>query len=416
MSSFTLTTDLVYSLISDVDEYKSTRYTRRETDVVSGISYYITIFTTTGLKVARGVHYVISVSPVTPYVQGLSTQIVFYQVYQSPPGTEMIFTEITEATAVSFSVSKSLLFLFYKNRSYPLLFQLPYTNVKECKQAILNLFTFPSTIFMLYGNVFIQYTYIDVAYHAAFMGSFDPKNESMVIRNFVDYNKTFVMLEEGNPVLYWNSQDFAVGNQVPYISYTSSLSESSPTQTTIVTGFVNNYIVQTTTDGDIRRFATTSRNDSVNINQDISAGIEYTVLARAIPLMVPPLPVQDYARFYMTGFGGLGYKNNANLFAAIQILNILNSNNVYVTQAAPVVTTPSKMGLTMYNNLFYYNFDQINFILTVWVSPNPAVPSFYAYLEESAGTIMTSDMTQLTEEEMNGNSPSPSLSDSQTVR
>ena len=402
MASFPLTLDLVYSLLSDVDEYQSTRFTRRETDPVSGNSYYVTIFTTTGLKVASGVHYIISVSPVTPYVQDLSTQIVFYQVYQSPPGTEMMFTQITEATAISFSVSKSLLYLFYKNRSYPLLFQLPYTNVKECKQAILNLFTFPSTIFMLYGNVFIQYTYIDVAYHAAFMGSFDSNKETMVIRNLLDYNKTFVMLEEGNPVLYWNSQDFAVGNQVPYISYTPSMSLSSPIQTTIVTGFVNNYIVQTTTDGDIRRFATTSRNDSVNINQDISAGIGYTVLARAIPLMVPPLPVQDYSRFYMTGFGGLGYKDNQSLFAAIQILNILNSNSVYVTQSAPVVTTPIRMGLTKYNDLFYYNFDQINFILTVWVSPNPMVPSFYAYLAQSAGTIMTSDLTQLTDNEITG--------------
>jgi hypothetical protein len=207
------------------------------------------------------------------------------------------------------------------------------------------------------------------------------------------------VLENGKPVLYWNSNTFSVGNQVPYISYTPT-TVSSAIQTTIVTGFVNNYIVQNTSDVDIHRFAVTSRNDSVNINQDISDAISYTVLARAVPLRVPPLAAQNYSRFYLTGFGGLDYNGNQNLYAAIQILNILNSNNVYVTQSAPVVTTSSKFMLTNYNDIFYYKFDQINFILTVWVASNPAVPSFYDYLASAAGTIMTSDMTQLTDAEI----------------
>jgi len=399
MSSFTLTLNLVYSLISDVDEYGSSRLTRVEIDATSGKKYFLTIFPTTGLPVADDVQYVISVSPVATYSQTLYKQIVFYQIYQSPSGTEMMFTQVTEATPISFSVSKSLLYVFYNNRSYPLLFQCPYTNVTKCKEAILNLFTFPSTIFMLYGNLFIHYSYIDTAYHAAFMGMYVPCKEAMIIRNLVDYNKTLLLLEEGNPVLYWNSNTFSVGNQVPYISYTPSMA-SSAIQTTIVTGFVNNYIVQNTSDVDIHRFAVTSRNDSVNINQDISDAISYTVLARAVPLRVPPLAAQNYSRFYLTGFGGLDYNGNQNLYAAIQILNILNSNNVYVTQSAPVVTTSSKFMLTNYNDIFYYKFDQINFILTVWVASNPAVPSFYDYLASAAGTIMTSDMTQLTDAEI----------------
>ena len=399
MSSFTLTLNLVYSLISDVDEYGSSRLTRVEIDATSGKKYFITIFPTTGLPVADDVEYVISVSPVATYSQTLYKQIVFYQVYQSPSGTEMIFTQVTEATPISFSVSKSLLYVFYNNRSYPLLFKCPYTNVSKCKEAILNLFTFPSTIYMLFGNVFIHYSYIDTAYHAAFMGLYDSGRDMMVVRNMVDYNKTLFVLEDGKPVLYWNSNTFSVGNQVPYISYTPS-TISSAIQTTIVTGFVNNYIVQNTSDVDIHRFAVTSRNESVNINQDISGTISYIVVARAIPLRVPPLAAQNYSRFYLTGFGGLDYNNNQNLYTAIQILNILNSNSVYVTQSAPVVTTSSKAMLTKYNDLLYYKFDQINFILTVWVSSDPTVPSFYEYLESAAGTIMTSDMTQLTDAEI----------------
>jgi hypothetical protein len=242
---------------------------------------------------------------------------------------------------------------------------------------------------MLYGSFFLQYSYVQTAYEAVMCGSYT--GTSMTVHNLFDYNNTFVVLENGQPEVYWNTKRFSLANQVPYVSYSEG-------NTTLVVGFTNTYIIQENamTEPDIISLASAS---SLNIPSSNVAGIGYTSLASLVPLETTSS--SDYIFYYLSGVAGIGFTGT--MYATIQVMNILNSNNTYQSVSAVVVpfvnATPGT--LTQYGTTsLWYNFDLSCTTLTVWVSTNPAVPSFYDYLAANKSTIMTSDMIQLTAQQI----------------
>ena len=384
MSGFTFDTNYVYGLVSSLRENGSLRYVSLETDV-SMNQYYVTIYDTSMYPVAEGVKYVFSVAPIAALTPSLASQTVFYQVYVNPSTTELITTRIRNATPISFSISKSLVYLFYQNQSFGLQFRCPFTNINGCKQAILSIFSYPCYIVMLYGTFFLQFSYIQTAYEAVMCGSYT--GSSMTIHNLFDYNNTFVVLEKGQPEVYWNTQRFSLANQVPYVSYSEG-------NTTLVVGFSNTYIIQQNT-GNEPDLISMANASSLNIPSTNVSGIGYTSLASLVPLETTS--TSDYIFYYLSGVAGIGFMGS--MYATIQIMNILNSNNTYQSTSALIVpfvnATPGM--LTQYESTsLWYNYDLMNMTLTVWVSTNPAVPSFAEYLTANKSTIMTSDMIQLT--------------------
>jgi len=390
MSGFTITTEYVYTLVSALRENNSARYTKLETVGMS--QFVVTLFDTAPFIVAKNVKYLLSVSPKAPLTTTLESEIVFYQVYINPYTTELIFTLVRDAVPLSYSISKSLLYLFYKDTSFNLNFQCPYTNITMTKQSILSLFAFPSVVQMLYGSVWIHYVYILGAYQPVITGVFN--GTSMKVINVFDYNKTFVMLENALPYMYWNTNRFSLANQVPYLSY------SATATTSLVVGFNHSYIITANT-GLTPDLMSVIDNTSVNIPSSTVDGISYTSLGTLVSLTVTGGDV--YSKYYFTGVGGIGYEES---YAAIQVVNVLNSNNTYVTTSALIVTQGNKTGLTQYitstgtPTTLWYKYNPTLMTLTVWSSLDPLQPSFPEFLVDNEGTIMISDMIQMTAEQM----------------
>ena len=390
MSGLTIDTSYVYRLVSDLRENNSYRYIRHETDADMN-EYYVTIYDVAMLQVAQDVRYIIAVSPIKELSTSLASQIVFYQVYVNPSTTELIVTVVSNATPLSFSISNSLIYLFYNNTSYGLKFTCPYTNITGCKEAILSLFTYPCFIVMLYGQSWIQFSYIQDAYEPVLRGTL--YNDSMIVHNTLDYNNTFVVNLMHQPQAYWNSNRFSSTNQLPYISYTASGASS----TTAVIGFSDTYIIQTASGTGIDKIAISST-DSVNIPSGSEIkGIQYSSLSLLVPLK-PTVVTDMYLKYYLSGVAGIGFSGS--MYATIQEVNLLNSNNVYNSISALIVPVSSNAGLNQYQSTtFYYLYDPNAMTLTVWVSATEA--SFYEFLKANQATIITSDMTQLTTEEIN---------------
>jgi hypothetical protein len=355
--------------------------------------YYVTIYDVAMLQVAQDVRYVIAVSPIKELSTTLASQIVFYQVYVNPSTTELIVTTISNATPLSFSISNSLIYLFYNNNSYKLIFNCPYTNITGCKEAILSLFTYPCFIVMLYGHSWLQFSYIQNAYEPVLCGSIF--NGIFVVHTTFDYNNTFVVNLMHQPQAYWNSNRFASTNQLPYISYTASGS----TSTTLVTGFSDTYIIQTAGGTGVDKIAISS-SDSLNIPSGSEIkGIQYSSLSLLVPLK-PTMVTDMYLKYYLSGVAGIGFSGS--MYATIQEVNLLNSNNVYNSISALIVPVASNTGLNQYKSTtFYYSYDPTAMTLTVWVSATEA--SFYEFLKANQATIITSDMVQVSNDKLKEN-------------
>ena len=390
MSGFTVTTEYIYTLVSALRENNSTRYTKLET--VGMDQFVVTLFDTKPFIVAKNVKYLLSVSPAAPLTSTLESEIIFYQIYVNPFTTELIFTQVRDAVAISYSISKSLVYLFYKDLSFNLKFQCPYTNIIMTKQAILSLFAFPSVVQMLYGTLWIHFVYIDGVYQPAITGVYN--KTSMKVVNVFDYNETFVMLENALPYMYWNNSRFSLANQVPYLSYSATAS------TSLVIGFNHSYIITANT-GLNPDLISIVDNTSVNIPSSRVEGVEYISLGSLVQLMVTGSDA--FTTYYLTGVGGIGFTDS---YVAIQMVNLLNSNNTYVTTSAHLVTQGNKVGLSQYvtpagtPTTLWYNYDPAAMTFTVWSSGTPMQPSFPEFLADNEGTIMISDMIQMTAEQM----------------
>jgi len=393
MSGFQITTNFVYGLVSALLENGSSRYTSYEIDSVTMLQYFVTIFdmSNVGVPIAANVKYVLSVSQISALSTTLGDETVFYQVYVNPFTTELITTQIVDAVPLTYSISKSLIYLFYNNESYRLSFSCPYTDINGIKQTILSLFSFPSRPVMLFGSVWIQFVYTNVAYQACMMGTFTP-HKGLTVRNLFDYNKTFIMLEDGKPYIYWDTMTFSNANQVPYISYNPNAFAA----TSIVIGFSNDYIIEQTPTLDPDKIALVN-NTSLNINENTASGLGYISFGSIVPL-VPTGPTTG-GSYFMTGVGGIGY---ATEYAAVQYVNLLNTNNTYVTITAQVLPQASKTGLSQYitstgmPTTLWYKYIPSSMLLIIWDSGTPTQPSFPEYIESNQGTIMTSDIQQLT--------------------
>jgi len=388
MSGFTIDPSYVYRILSDLRENKSIRYIRREVDADMN-EYYVAIYNAELALTQQNVKYIISVSPIASLTTTLASQIVYYQVYVNPSTTELIVTQIQNATPISFSISNSLIYLFYNNSSYGLQFNCPYTNITGCKEAILSLFTYPCFVVMLYGMEWIQFSYINNAYEPVLTGSF--MVSQMLVHNTFDYNNTFFVRSLGQPQAYWNSNRFASTNQLPYISYTSSASGTSA-----VVGFQDTYIIEPMTSGvDVISISSTS---SLNIPSGNNIrGIHYSSLSKLVPLK-PTVSSSAFLKYYLSGVAGIGYSGT--MYATIQEVNLLNSNNVYASTSAVIVPVTSNTGLNRYGTTdFYYLYDPSTMTLTVWDTPTQ--PSFNDFLSSNQATIITSDMVQLTTEQIN---------------
>jgi hypothetical protein len=214
----------------------------------------------------------------------------------------------------------------------------------------------------------------------------------MLVHNSLDYNNTFVVNLLNQPQAYWNSNRFASTNQVPYISYTTSGAAS----TTLVTGFASTYIIQTAAGTGVDKISLSST-DSLNIPSGTEIkGIQYSSLSLLVPLK-PTVVTDMYLKYYLSGVAGIGFSGS--MYATIQEVNLLNSNNVYNSISALIVPVSSNAGLNQYQSTtFYYLYDPTAMTLTIWVSATEA--SFYEFLKANQATIITSDMVQLTNDKL----------------
>ena len=385
-------------MISSLEENKSSRYTKYvPSTLLGGTNFYVTIFRVTSPTIlAKTIKYILMTSPIMDYSLITSNYINFLGIHVNPYTTEITFSRLYNASSISYSISKSLVYLFYDQLSFPLFFNIPFvSNPALMKQAILNIFGFPTFVFMLYESMFIQVTYVDGAYQAILTGKYDDSKKTMTMDNFFDFNRTLVVMDAGKPYVYWNINTFSTTNQLPYVSFATEGYGS----TSLIIGFMNNYILQVTPTQVPDRIALATDN-SVNTNETPTLGVGYVSLAEIVPLTVSMISgqLQGNNSYYLNGVSGIGFADpldSNKSWAVLQVANLFNSNNAYVTESAILVKTTSKTGLTQYlSTTFFYSYDEVLNKLTVW--EDPTQDSFEAFLLANHGTIMTSDLRQMT--------------------
>jgi len=163
-----------------------------------------------------------------------------------------------------------------------------------------------------------------------------------------------------------------------------------------VTGFSDTYIIQTAGGTGIDKISLSST-DSLNIPSGTEIkGIQYSSLSLLVPLK-PTVVTDMYLKYYLSGVAGIGFSGS--MYATIQEVNLLNSNNVYNSISALIVPVASNTGLNQYKSTtFYYSYNPTAMTLTVWVSATEA--SFYEFLKANQATIITSDMVQLPNDQL----------------
>jgi hypothetical protein len=288
-------------MISSLEENKSSRYTKYvPATLLGGTNFYVTIFRVTSPSIlAKTVKYILMTSPLRDYSLITSDNIHFLGIHVNPYTTEVTFSQLYNASSISYSISKSLVYLFYEQLSFPLFFNIPFvSNPSLMKQAILNIFGFPSFVFMLYESMFIQVTYVDGAYQAILTGKYDHSRQTMTMDNFFDFNRTLVVLDAGKPYVYWNINTFSATNQLPYVSFATEGYGS----TSLIIGFMNNYLLQITPTQVPDRIALATDN-SVNTNETPTLGVGYVSLAEIVPLEVAMIPgqLQGNSSYYLIG-------------------------------------------------------------------------------------------------------------------
>ena len=404
-----LTSQVVYQLIADLEQYNQYRYTTLSED---RSAYYTIIRTFVSVVQEKEVHYVVVVCPVfNEYTPDEISNVSFYQVYVNPFTTQMTFTPLSDAIPLSYSINNSSVFVAYQNQNMQLNFTAPYVTsnqIHPLKETILSFFSFPTQMVLLYQTMFLQLNYIPTdpslpqAYQVTLKGLYkdDGISSSVSLVTYFDFNKTMVLLDMfANPCLFLNNQNMQIGNTQDYL-YNPNPSE--PLE--MVVGFNYNYVSSSNTEknGVVARVSREDGSRTLNIQGNSETpkarSISYTALSSVIPLAK-----QENTVYFLGGVNAINYAHqplaNQAGWAAIQLSNILNSNSVVTTKSFALIYAPTTMGLTQYKTTsLWYSLDILNQTLTVW--EDPTMPSFSTYVTENTSTISFQDVIQFSHQDL----------------
>jgi hypothetical protein len=396
-----LTSTIVYQLISDIEQYGVTHYAMLSQD---GSAYFTILRVDGSVQKRKDVDYVIVVTPVfTTYTSEKIGDVSFYQVYINPYTTQMTFTALADAVPLSYAINTSSVFVALHNQNLQLMFKAPYVSNQQIiplKQSILNMFAFPTYIALLYDTMMVQLNYIPTdgtafpqAFQVTLRGVY-MRNE-LILLNYFDFNDTLVVLENNNPFLFLNNQAMRIGNTQPYLF---NPMVSVPFQ--IVIGSTYNYTLDISTvdsSGIVARMTRVDGTKTLNLqgNDEITKAkaLSYTVLSSVVPLarignigyLLGGVSALNYATQPLPGQAG---------WAVVQLSNIFNSNITVTSASYALLYTTDKTSLTRYQTTtLYYRIDTTNQTLTVW--QDPTLPSFLSYVQLNSGTISFQDVKQV---------------------
>lgn len=366
-----LTTELVYQLISSLNELNNIKYTifYERPDTQEGFG--ITILRPYG-STDIPFDYIIGVSEIK---YSRDSEVVFYGVQVNTSTTLITVTKLIDTPILSYSISKTLIFIFYQNTGFQLSFDVPYVDdIKAMKQAILNLYTVPTRIYLLFNNLMIQYNFLEETnYRQTILGMFDNKRKSFQLVTSFDYNRTLIGLVGNEAYFYWNSHIYNTLNPYPYLSY-SPVSKDS-----IVIGFSNNFLIRTNP-GIIPDLVANVSSFSLNVNEFSGNSLIFVSLTDILPIFLC-----NSVQYYFIGFGGSW---PLKLYAVLQTVYLLNTNNVYTTDSFKIVFTdvlPEEATYCIDNLCFFIDIHQ----KILYIQDEE---QFRKYLVDHTGTIMTSDL------------------------
>lgn len=376
-----LSTDAVFQLISNLNSLENIRYTSWiQTD---DSSFYVVIHKVIVNNVPFD--YVISTSEANSSAR--DAVIKFYGVNVNNSLTLLTISEIIDTPLIAYSISKTLVFLFYNNKKYQLSFNVPYTdNINQMKQSILNLYTNPCRIYLLFGSMMIQYTYVQqIYYRGTVLGTYDKESDQFSLVTSFDYNKTLIGLMDSKAYFYWNTRVYSGLNPYPFIAFDPKFKDS------IVIGFQNNFLIRTIPGFTPDLVANVS---SYSLNVDELSGNSLTFISLTDLL---PLSVTSEIQYYFTGFGGTWSlpSSTPDLYAVLQTVYLKNTDNVYATSSFKIIFVDTSDHLRYMDFPSYCVDDKLCFYLDVdnEILYIDNLESFYNYVQEHTGTIMTSDLT-----------------------
>lgn len=421
---FTLTSSLAFDLVNNLIMRDATRYTYLGYNKEDDEYFYLTIVpypsifgsnsSQTTDMIGHIPNYIVSFSPVGDYTGSLVDRIQLFSIFLNETYSQMLISEIFSKTLLSYSITKSVVYLYLNESRFQLQFVGPYVNDSVgMKESILNLFGFPTVIFLIDNRFTLQFNWIEDGYELSLQGLF--VNQMFYIANFFDFNRTLVISESNQMVLYSNTSTFHTTNMIQELTYSSAYRPG--TAYNIVIGFNANYLIRKNPGLKVDD-VTIIQNLSNNTDELSGNGLYYHSLAKMVPLTTPLTFTQEKVLFYLNGVSGLNFKTDIGYqpWAVIQVLDIFNIDTAYNTISARLMYTDSKDGLIQYEDttlwyLFKYDPDTFTFLLVVYETLDDSQPGFFFFLSENRGTIMTSDLLLITKSQVSSILQQMSLTD-----
>lgn len=381
-------------LITNLTARDATRFTLAKND--GGQDYYLTIVPYPGSTPGPSPDYIVSYSPAAPYSLSLFESIQFFSVCVNPYASEILVSQILSKVRLSYSITKTLVYMYLNSSPIQVQFRGPYVNdITAMKQAILNLYGFPTVIFLINNLLVLQFNWIDEAFEMTLNGVYE--NGQFHLSNFFDFNKTLVVSESDRVLVYWNNSIFRTGNYIQQLTFSAGV--KAGVDFSLVIGFNSNYLIKSNP-GLAADDVMIVRNLTNNTNEIGGSNMYYFSLAGVVPLDTA-FPTE--ARFYLTGVAGLNYRTADGYapWAVLQALDLFNIDNAYTTISARIEYQETKDGLQQYlQTSFWYALDARevtdDLVLRVYQPSQCSDAAFNTFLVDNQGTIMTSDLILMT--------------------
>lgn len=260
-------------------------------------------------------------------------------------------------------VFKSKISMYFRGQLYQTVYNVPFLQpLAKIKESIINLFTFPSKTFILFGRLLLHFTLLDNVMNLTFMGFLE--NNMFKALTHWDWCQGTLVGKHNHEIQYiWNDYFFKNTNQFPSIENTSL----------VLIGGLYNYQLEET---DQRLIQATYGGMSSFFLDELEGGqISYVSLKRNIQ-------VKDDKSKYILSFSNV---RNDPMYALIGHTSFVNSVRTILTFPIRVFFTDTKT--EQFQDESTFSFLLCSTKLFIYQKKG-----FYEYLEKYKGNIDVSDL------------------------
>jgi hypothetical protein len=170
-------------------------------------------------------------------------EFAFFSINYSRDGVLAANTITLNATDTILSNLKGRFSVVYRSKSYDLFFETPdLDNIREVKQSICSLHSFPNKTFVINGDLVLSFSFIKDFFILSYMGYIDNNPDLEKVNSLLNYdfaNGTLLARFFSQPFLLYNTKCFQAVNLFPDIEFKSLKLRS---KSELITGGMFDYV------------------------------------------------------------------------------------------------------------------------------------------------------------------------------